>query len=176
MNASGTQCTGGNCRITGCNGGFYDVDGSYSNGCECQDTGGSTSCTTPSSLGTLAVTGSTQVSGTLPAAGQEDWFTVTFTGNTMGGYHPHVFLSSNPGGIFKIDIYQNCTPSALGCGIEGGSSVNLTDWEVFYNVFNGGSPGFQPIPPVGAGGTIFIRVRRTTGGLSCVGYTLNAQN
>ena len=75
---------------------------------------------------------------------------------------------------FKFDILSTCT-NALGCP-EGGPTASITDWEVFYAGGGFGSPGFQPIPPVGNAGTILIRVFRTSGGLSCDNYTLTVSN
>ena len=66
----------------------------------------------------------------------------------------------------------------MSCGFEGGNSVGDTDWEVFYT---GGDPAnpsaFNPIPPVGSGGTILIHVYRRAGRpVSCNSYTLALSN
>src|SRR5262249_46987363 len=87
-NTTGTACNAGACQITGCAAGFFNVDGSYSDGCECQDQGGGNACGTATGLGSLALGASVLRSGNLPAAGAEDWYIVTFTGNTSTAYHP----------------------------------------------------------------------------------------
>jgi len=172
MNASGTQCTGGACQITGCVGGFFDVDGSYSNGCECADGGGGNSCAAATSGGTINVGAQTNVNGTLPPQGEEDWYSVTFAVNSNG--HPHIFFNSNPGNIFRFDIIGSCGAGGLPCSVEGNTSVGLTDWEM-QNSMCAVPPCRNPVVP-GSGGTVLIRVFRTTTGLSCAGYGITFAN
>jgi hypothetical protein len=171
--SSGTTCNNGSCQITGCNGGFFDVDGSYTNGCECADNGAGNACGSASALGTLAPGAQTSVNGTLPPQGQEDWYLVTFTVNSNG--HPHIFFNSNPGNLFRLEIVNgSCGGGDSGCGNEGGVAGSVTDWEMA-NTQCAVPPCTIPVVP-GSGGTVIVKVTRTTAGLSCVGYGITFAN
>jgi len=171
-----TACSAGACTIQSCQPGFFNVDGACSGGCECGASSVSQSCATPASLGTLAV-GAAPIttSANLVPAGVEAWYTVSFTGNTNASYHPHVKFTVNPGNQFKFDIRSNCAGGTLTCGVEGGVSNGVTDWETFSGA---GSPGYyDAIPPVGNNGTILIHVYRVAGQpLSCSQFTLQVSN
>ncbi len=175
-NTALTQCNSGACVIQSCQGGYFNVDGLCSGGCECQASGVSQSCSTPASLGTINV-GQAPIttSANLVPLGVEAWYTVTFTGNTNASYHPHVKLTVNPGSAYQFDIRSNCAGGTLSCGVEGGVSNGVTDWETFNGA---GSVGYYDvIPPVGNNGTILIHVFRKAGQpLSCSPFTLQISN
>src|SRR5262249_9085172 len=63
-----TTCTSGACQVLSCVGGFFNVDGRYDDGCECQDLGRGRSCGNPTGLGVLTLGGTLNVGGNLPAA------------------------------------------------------------------------------------------------------------
>ncbi len=175
-NTTLTQCTSGACAIQACQPGYYNVDGLCSGGCECQASNVAQSCNTPTSLGTINVGGpAITTSANLVPLGVEAWYTVTFTGNGSSSYHPRVRFTVNPGNAYQFDIRTNCAGATLGCGIEGGISNAMVDWEVFNT---GPLPGYyNPIPPVGNNGTILIHVFRKAGQpLSCQPFTLQISN
>lgn len=178
-NVTATTCSASACAVTLCNGGYYDIDGSYADGCECATAGTSAACAAPTALGALTVGQSAAYTGNLVPAGQEAWLVVTFTSNLNYSYHPSVSLTAGAS-EFKFDLLTNCTGTPAGsCGNEGGSSTGVTSWET---VYTGGDPGnplgyFQPIPPPGASGTVLIHVYRATGlPVTCNSYTLTISN
>ncbi|MFT3766123.1 MAG: hypothetical protein QM820_11495 [Minicystis sp.] len=171
------SCGSGSCQILACAPGKYNVDGTCGNGCECTSTGTSSVCVSPSSLGVLQVGQTATFSGNLVPAGQEAYLSVTFNGNTSTSYHPHVTLSAGAA-EFAFDILANCGGTAISCGVEGGNSINRTDWEVLYT---GGDPNnppnFNAVPAVGTNGTVIIHVYRRPGKpVTCNSYTLTVSN
>jgi hypothetical protein len=175
-NVAATTCTASACQITACTAGHYNIDGACADGCECTPTGTSATCTSPSSLGTLAVGTSTTYTGNLVPTGQQAYLTVTFTGNTNLNYHPQVTLTAGAG-EFAFDIFSNCSGTTLACGTEGGVSIGRSAWEVYYTAGGSGSPFFVPIPPVGNNGTVIIHVYRLAGKpVTCNNYTLQVSN
>ncbi len=166
-----TFCQGAaGCGIFTCNPGWANPNLFYSDGCECADSPYAKSCGGASALGTIGV-GATPItrSGALPLANEENWFLVTFQYTTATSYHPQISLA---GGGFVFDVYTDCSFTPLGCATEGGSSVDRTSWEV---TGGGNSTGltYAPTPSVG---TVYIRVRRGSGALSCSSYTLTVSN
>jgi hypothetical protein len=184
-NVTATQCTAGACEVLACAAGSYDIDGLCADGCECTTKGTSSSCNAPSSLGSLTPGQTITYTGNLVPLGQEAYLSITFTGNAGSTYHPSVTLTTGAG-EFEFDIEANCTPTLLGCGVEGGSSSGRTAWEVFYNPEgmnapepnpNDSTPPFIPIPEVGTNGTVIIHVYRRAGQkVSCDPYTLTIGN
>src|SRR5687768_3621162 len=54
-NVASTSCSGGVCSVLSCNSGFLNLNGTCSDGCECQQVLPSASCGAPTSLGTINV-------------------------------------------------------------------------------------------------------------------------
>src|SRR5581483_3602344 len=174
QHALGSLCSNSQCVVAQCAPFFYDVDGSFADGCECQEDTNGPVCSAPTQLGTLSVGGTTSVSGNSVPAGDSDWFEITLTGNTNTAYHPKVSFASNPAG-YVFDVYSNCANGTQGCG-EGGVSTSRTIWEVFYS--NGSPSGatWAPIRAVGNNGLLFIRVYRPGGTASCASFVLTISN
>jgi hypothetical protein len=176
----------GTCSIQACAVGYFDINGTWTDGCECKTTGTSNSCTSPTSIGsgTLALGGTAGYTGNLVPAGEEAFLTITFSGNTSLSYHPHITMTQGFN-EFAFDIYSTCG-NALSCGNEGGSSNGLTNWEVAYTAGDPNShppppnqalSNYIPIPAVGNGGTVIIHVYRRSGQpVSCNNYVLAISN
>jgi len=169
-----------------------DVDGIWSDGCECQDDAFAKSCAGATSLGTIGIGQSTSRTGVLPLASEENWFVVTFNGaRTTNSYHPRITVTSAGGDNIRFDILNGCGGSTLNCPNEGGSAAAVTNWE---EVSNGlGDPNgigcgnsttacnstcnctsaYSGMPAVGNNGTVYIRVHRITGSPTCNNYSLS---
>jgi hypothetical protein len=175
-NVMTANCTNGACGIGTCTPGWYDVNGVYSDGCECQGVANGTACATATTVPPLNIGGMTTATGNLPGMMDENWFQISFSGNTNTAYHPHVTLTTNPNSEFKFDVSSDCNKTALICAVEAnGPSTGLTEWEVKYTAGDGG-PTFKPIPAVGNNGTILVRVFRPTGMPTCDNFVLTISN
>lgn len=163
-----TYCSGALCFISGCNSTYYDIDGIYSNGCECGDDGYSGSCSGANSgssnLGAVSPGGQIVVTGRLPAGGsQDDWFRVNFsTSGRPGGGSPTIDFLSNPGGNYKFDIRYSCGTNVC---------TNRTQWS-FVDNHATGSPNDYTNNNVAWPTQVYVRVYRTNGGQNCTDYQL----
>lgn len=172
-NVKDYSCTGGSCGIKDCNAGCFDLDGKYSNGCECCDDALGQSCGAATPEGPLVIGQSINVTGVLPRAGEEKWVAVSFTGDsTQKAYHPSIVLSGGSAGEFAFDIYASCGGAALACGIEGGTCTAKTSWDVAYGAQATGNPGDPNWQPIAAVGTVYVRVFRATGSATCDQFAL----
>jgi hypothetical protein len=200
-NVCAPSCNSNTCSIpsNGCCSGWVDVDGAWSNGCECQDDGLGKSCGAATGLGNVNQGGgSTSKVGVLPLPNEENWFQVTFNGTRDTSYHPHVTISSVDDIRFDIFNGLNCSSPTLSCPGEGNApSSNRTNWEVFWSNGDGRatsglacgagcgpqqcvcnscvctSTGYNGMQAPGNGGTIYIKVHRVTGSPTCHTYTLS---
>jgi hypothetical protein len=184
-----TCASDGTCHVGMCKPGYYDLDGTYQNGCECHDLGQARMCASPTSLGTLPVGGMFSATGNLPQMGAENWFSVTFQGEGDKNYHPQIVLGGT-GSEFKMDVLSGC-PSQGGAGLacgegNGAVSTGTLAWEVQYtggdppgstgHADKEGKPNWMPIGAVGNGGTVLIRVFRVGGAVTCDAFTLTISN
>jgi hypothetical protein len=161
-NVGSYSCNSGVCGIGMCNHGCFDLDKNYNDGCECCDDALGKSCTTPTGLGQIMRGQTFNQQGQLPAGGAEsDWLQVTFSSESDHAFHAHIYFTSNPNNEFAFDLSSDCNnpPTLLPCG-DGGACQGKVEWEVQYTAGDPASPGYQPI---GAIGTIFIRVYRVNG-------------
>ena len=176
--------TGTCCNIQSCNPGYYDLNGTYTDGCECADTGTNTTACTATNLGTLT-SGSTSLATAndrLVPAAAEDWYSVNFTENFLPPAPrigtPTISFALNTGGIFVFDLFSgsSCSNlSARGCGSgspAAGTATGLTSWTYSDNCTAGNCyVRFRSDWP----STVYIKVRRTTAGIDtgCASYRLN---
>ncbi len=175
QHTTGSQCSAGLCTITGCQGGWFDLINGFADGCECAADGVGDLCSGPQVLQDLTVGGSTTATGNIVPGGDVDWWQITLSGNGSLAYHPKVTLSTNPNGAFAFDVSAGACGGALPCASEGGAATAKTTWETFYTAGDPNS-AFVPIPAVGAGGTILIKVYRVAGGITCDNYVLTISN
>jgi hypothetical protein len=169
----GTPNPANTCGIAMCKSGCYDVDKTFSTGCECcVDKYGQT-CATATAAAGLTVGGAKQsFTGQIPTQGGGDWFTASFSGETNIAFHALITLSVNPNSEFVFDVVSgSCTGSALNCLVESGqTSTGKTTWEEFY-----GTPMPPEATPVPTVGTLFIHVYRanTSAPATCDQFTLD---
>jgi hypothetical protein len=168
----------------GSEGGYADRGGRDVVTVTCTPSGPPTTCAAPTNLGSLMPTQTTTSTGNLVTAGEDAYLTVTFNGNTSEDYHPSIALTKGAS-EFVFDVFSDCNSTTLTCGDQdGGPSTGVTTWEVQYTGgdFNsdaaaGTDGAFDPIPPVGAMGTVFVHLYRKSGlPVSCNDYTLTVGN
>ena len=165
--ANGVQaCSASACVIGSCNANFFNVNGAYGDGCEC-NAPGLNACGSSENLGQIAWGGQVVRSGTIPGGSGERWFTVNFA-NSGASYHPHAYMAA--GANYVIDVFNGCGGGQFNCG-EGGTSTGTTNWEVNQSA---GDPGTgsgtftwsTPSP----GTQLYIRVRAIAN-TGCSGFT-----
>ncbi len=187
------KCEGGQCKVASCSSGYYDVDGGFQNGCECQwDQYDAThnSCPSAYNLGTLADNGSSvTVQGRIVPNNDEDWYRVTLTDSADSGsmanpasdkFRLNVQFQYGEAGLV-VDVYRG------DCNTSVGGTCRLADWFAHpdrtypspcmvpgsYWSCAPGSACCESGPSVGKcnghyycqdnGATFYIRVRRATG-------------
>ena len=156
-------CGTGTCAIGSCSPAttYFDVNMSVADGCECMDDPASSTCP-GGNIGNVALGATLTQSGLIPAVGGSDWYTATFT--TTGVGTPTIAFTSNPGTVFRFDVFVGtCSTGSLCSGAEVPNGLTTWSWN---NSFNGST---QPDPwPA----TVYIHVTRMGASQSCAGYTL----
>ena len=151
--ANGTpSCGSGKCSPV-CNSKWFDVDGAYGNGCECQADGyygvAGGACAGAIDLGSVSDAGaSIQKSGNILPGEAGDWYRFKATdGADTGGacdkFHAKAKLVGNPDGQFVLDFYRG------GCAGANQLCASQTDSGWHVNTANGPPSG----PLAGKGGT-----------------------
>ncbi len=107
------ECVEGICAVTGCDPGYYDIDFSPINGCECVANGVEVSggtCQEAADLGTVGDGGATvERQGNAVYEDESDWY--TFLGqdgpdNGCDTYHVRVRFLWNPNEAYTFDIHR----------------------------------------------------------------------
>lgn len=167
--AAAGACSGGMCVVTACQAGWFDLNGNWGDGCECQSDPYGAVCNAASAVGQLTVGQSTTVTGNLVPANKENWFQVTFAGNhDSRQFHASIALTTNPNNWFRFDVYADCGNTNVSC--SDGASTGLTTWEIYWNDQQSGA--YNAIPAFGANNTVYIRVRRVAGPVTCDDFVL----
>ncbi|MBI5477489.1 MAG: hypothetical protein HY906_01465, partial [Deltaproteobacteria bacterium] len=182
-NTASAVCTSGSCQVSVCNGGWYNQDSTYANGCECALDAVGNTCATATSLGAVAVDGTQSVSvNNLAGPGpDEDWYSVTFTSGATCNWGPRIILASAVATVY-MRVYTNCSGGTYACTDAGNSgAVPLRDWqEVHQGTCGDLQPLVDPTPASGSFITIpstaYIRVYTTASQTSCMPYTLTITN
>ncbi len=136
----------GSCRMVSCDGassagpqqtyvpGWYDVDGDFRNGCECQadprEAKGGGACEDAIPLGTLPDAGQRlTVGGNLVPASDEDWFMVEAVDTTWDAekdacdrFNLKVLFTKNPDGAFRVEVRRG------GCGTLACPAGEVFEW------------------------------------------------
>jgi hypothetical protein len=117
-----TVCENGQCKISTCSTGYYDVDGVYSNGCECQADSNDLQGVGNTCEGALAIVSeivdSSQVivdiTGNIVPFSDEDWYRVVARDDIdadrrdgKDNFHFAVYFLNNPNNAYKIEIREN---------------------------------------------------------------------
>jgi hypothetical protein len=191
-------CTGGVCTIGSCDSGYYDVDGIYGNGCECQPETtepSSTTCTAAHNLGTYADTGtSTSFSGNIVPNSDVDWYRFTADDITDTGtprcdsFDVVIAFTTNPGNAFRMDVYRGdcgtriCTNSydrlEWYTNIPGTRTSDPAIGECPCRYVSGSTnPGELLNKCEDNGAVFYIKVYRVSGSAStCTNYTISVSN
>jgi hypothetical protein len=180
-NAATYDCTSNKCAVATCKPGCYDVNKTYSDGCECCGSTNNT-CATAKDLGAASIGAKQTVTGQIPDPMGGDWYSVTFNNESNIAFHALITFTTNPTNDYVFDVVGgSCGGSALNCATEGGSSIGRTTWEVSYSGPNPpGDPtsvtpsGASNFTAIGAVGKVYIHVYRanTSGPPTCDQYTL----
>jgi len=121
-------CSQGQCKLQ-CSTSWYNVDGVFNTGCECQDdswelSGNGDSCNAAVDVGDLADDGKTlNVSGNIPDVADMDFYKVRAIDNPEAGaggcdnFSFHVRFVDNPDDAFRLKIFKGtaCAGSEVMC-------------------------------------------------------------
>ena len=110
------RCTpAGNCEVAGCQDGYYDIDRSFNNGCEChmgagENAGGAT-CNTAIDKGNVADTGEViNISGRVMPGSDADWYSfraIDTPDQSCDRFHVDVRFQSNPSNALTFDVFKD---------------------------------------------------------------------
>jgi len=181
-NVASNTCSVGTCGIGSCNATFYNVNGTVSDGCECQDDTASASCTSPTNggshnTGANVVLPSATTFGKLPPASASDYYNVSFPINldymNHGSGTPAVSFAANGGSEFRFEIRLpgTCTNTALACG-NGGTASGNTSWTFADTASGSLVSNNYSTRAVTWPASILIRVFRPAAAASCSQYQL----
>jgi hypothetical protein len=125
--AATAQCQGGACDVATCESGYFDINGTFSDGCECTAT--DTIANSCGSAPTYAAP-TTLSGGNLMPSGDVDWYKFTFATNGTC-IKPKITITAGDSNI-KMDVFTNCSSGATLCGTSE-SSIGVRNWEVTYS-------------------------------------------
>jgi len=152
-NVQASTCNGAlGCAIQSCANNYYDVNGTFADGCECQAQPPvlqGTACGSAISQGTLADVSAAAVTvqGNVPVAGREIWYSFIATDDvdTAGDeFHVSIRLLTNPGNLYRMEVYRNGCPGSGGTQLSSGEA-QTTDWRVDFPTTSAGCSG-GPLP------------------------------
>ena len=132
------KCEDAHCVIDTCNDGFLDLNGDFSDGCECQvpETGGP-SCDQAEDLGAMNDSGQRLVVRGILQEGQEAWFRVYAVdsddapGPSCDTFHFRAYFTENPGDAYRLFVLDGSCDATGFCDQAG------TDFEWYTNYREG---------------------------------------
>ncbi|MCO4760465.1 MAG: putative metal-binding motif-containing protein [Myxococcales bacterium] len=149
-----SACNAGKCTIATCPKGYFDVDGQYTNGCECLADNmygvEASSCKAAKDIGAMPDGGSKHiVSGNVMPKEGGDWFKFHAKDNpdvnNCDSFHVRARFIKNPGNIFQLDLYRG--------SCAGANQLCSNETDVSWTVAFGGKPPFgvhtKPGKPMG---------------------------
>lgn len=154
-NLVSTVCQGGQCVAAECALGWYDLNGSAADGCECAGDlhdGVNGTCGTAISLGSLPDSGNGALvltGGNVPG-GNGDWYSLEAQDvpepNT-DSFHVRVRFLENPGNAYVFDMYW----SSCGDPYQICNAVTDADWATDFSI-PGATSGWPALPGPGVQG------------------------
>lgn len=157
-------CTSGECSFT-CLTGRVNLNGDYSDGCECTNPSHGTSCATLTPLTGIGAGSSMSVTGFI-APGEEDWFSASFPFDGTRGPHqgrPQIRLTGESASNFVLDFFRNCSTD-MSCG--EGSPTGVGSYS-FVDEASSGDTAYS-VNGTAWPSTVIFRVRRVvTSGTRC---------
>lgn len=175
------------CDVSGCLDGYYTVPGDTA--CACLDTPVVTSptgttCAAANILTARTTVGTDTYVGTLPVPGASDWYKVQFGTWPARQKDKGVKVFLDPAASsanYKIDVWNDTCTGTRTCPGAAYNSEDLMTWEFKDNCTSPSatSPSMpnicqtntQPSFPT----TVYVRVKRTGGEISCEQYSLKVQ-
>jgi len=186
-------CVAGECVIESCDSGWFDSDEDYSTGCEVAEDGwetyGGDSCAqavvqwpslTDSPATLEAIEGNIAYDHFFPTP-DEDWYLLDATdvAEAEGGCDPFdvdVYFSSNPGGLFRLEVYDTGCQLWSGPGEACGNDLTLFSWDASDECPCSYSNAEGHNACTDNSFTFVIRVFRITGGPDDTEYELSVGN
>jgi hypothetical protein len=164
----------GTCSIATCVDRWLDLNKVYADGCECANNIFPKSCDQLPPVKTLAVGQSQTIVGDLPLANETNWFGVNFAYVNTLAYHPFISVVSSSASPMVMDVSTSCGGSPIACPAENSHAVAVSNWEVIAAAGDPSRPNeYQPTPSVG---TVYFKVYRQSGALTCDHYTVTIKN
>lgn len=142
-------CLNGQCIPSECGLGWYDLNGSAADGCECAGDlhdGTNTSCGSSQGLGTLPDSGdgALVVTGGNVPAGDGDWYSFDAQDVNEGNvdsFHVRIRFLDNPGNAYVFDVnWANCSEAYEIC-----TAVSDVDWATDFSI-GGSTAGWPSLP------------------------------
>lgn len=199
----GSTVSPGTCYVSSCSGGFFDFDGTYSNGCECKqdahdfaDKGGN-GCGDARDLGTFDDNAAkiSSFSGNLltkSSGADEDWYVfdaIDVADSSCDEFSVRIRFTNNPGGyVFDVHRTKFSGSSTAGVCGEGKDCTASTDYErkmsfqsTSGSTVTGQCPCTNDSPSTNMclddSTTFAVRVYRPAGvEINCSNYTLEVSN
>lgn len=173
--------------MTGCASGYYDQNGSFSDGCECKADSVGNTCASATDLGSVTIGGGSSFSANIVPTTDVDWYKLTFQNGPTCSFKPTITLTTNGAPIAMQIVGSSCSGSGISCN-EGGSSNSsgYTSWEFTYSNTCGDKQPIDPTP--GTTGSfidpskfpsptvVYIKVYATGSSTTCMPYTLQWTN
>jgi hypothetical protein len=173
--ATVAACDNGSCDVATCESGYFDMNGTFNDGCECTatDAEANTCATANAFAAPVTLTGKN-----LMPTGDVDWYKITFATNGTC-IKPSIYITSGDPAIV-LDVYTNCASGTVGCtgSGESGSVIGRRGWDVSYGACGatqgidpnpGHNPPFwQPATPL----VYYVKVYATASPANCLPYTL----
>jgi hypothetical protein len=161
----------GTCAIYQCAYGFFDQNGAYADGCECQQESPTQPHSCPGKTESVGQNVTVTESGSIVPVSQEDWFAVSFARPGAGTHFTWtITLTDNSGlGVIAMDVFSDCYSTGAICNGSGESPTGITSW--VYDSTYGSRPTDGDVSPT----TVDVRVHSTTSGAvsSCLPYQIS---
>ena len=136
-----TACSSGACTITSCSSMYGNLDGQFSNGCECTPDSyePNESCAAYENKGTDVddtTTDDKSMTGRISTTTDVDYYRILATdagwsNDGSDNFHVDIRFTSNPGDEFRFDVWRTTSgtcPGTVKCSNNPGTSSNYFSW------------------------------------------------